>query len=292
MGNSNSGGHTNNSEEDRIERENAATEKAKKQAASKRQFYESERLKNVSKDDSPYVQILGDIYSKDIANSKQQEKDMSETNQETFQQNSETETKKIKKSLDEAKEVNKFVSNISQSNTDDDIYKILKQTNDFLKDENNEISTKVYYISEVISKAFGHFYVYNSNNQETQFNYLLTAFPRTFKDDYLLDTFKINSEKSVKNKYKKFISLITLAKIAKNITSSELYPYHEEPDIDYFKTLSEPIIKESMSIIREFMDENDEVQGQVKGQGQSNIKGNNIKPANNDEQDKYKIIVI
>jgi hypothetical protein len=286
------------SEEDRArEREAAekrATEKAKKQAESRRQFYESERLKYVN--DSQYVQILGDIYSKDIANSKQLEKDMSETNQETFQQNSETETKKIKKSLDEAKEVNKFVSNISQSNTDDEIYKILKQTNDFLKNDNNEISTKVYFISEVISKAFGHFYVYNSKNQETHFNYLLIAFPRTFKDDYLLEKFKINSEKSVKNKYKKFISLITLAKISKNITSSELYPYHEEPDIDYFKTLSEPIIKESMSIITEFMDENDEVQRQVQGlakgaKGPQSAQGK-IKPANNDEQDKYKIIVI
>jgi thiamine pyrophosphate-dependent acetolactate synthase large subunit-like protein len=77
---------------------------------------------------------------------------MNETNQETFQQNSDKETEKVKKSLDEAKQVNEIVSKISQSNNDDDIYKILKQTYKCLKDENIEISTKVYFISEVISK--------------------------------------------------------------------------------------------------------------------------------------------
>jgi hypothetical protein len=277
MGNSNRGARD-TSEEDRIERERIATEKAKAQAESKRKLYESERLKYVNENDSKYVQILGDIYSKNIANS------MNKTNKETFQQKSETVTEKIKKSLDEAKQVNKIVSNISQSNNDDDIYNILKQTSDVLKDENKENSTKVYFISEAISKAFGHFYEYNLNNQETQFNYLLNAFPRTFDDNY------IKNEKSVKNKYKKFISLITLAKISKNITSSELYPYREAEVVDYFKTLSEPIIKESISIITEFMDENYAVQSHAKAQ----VKGktNNIKPANNDEQEKYKIIVI
>lgn len=281
MGNSNRGARD-TSEEDRIERERIATEKAKAQAESKRKLYESERLKYVNENDSKYVQILGDIYSKNIANS------MNETNKETFQQNSETVTvtEKIKKSLDEAKQVNEIVSNISQSNNDDDIYNILKQTSNVLKDENKENSTKVYFISEAISKAFGHFYDYNLNNQETQFNYLLNAFPRTFDDRY------INNEKSVKNKYKKFISLITLAKISKNITSSELYPYREPEVVDYFKTLSEPIIKESMSIITEFIEENDAVQSQSKEKAKVQANTNKIKPANNDEQEKYKIIVI
>ena len=291
MGNSNSRARD-TTEEDRIERERIATEKAKAQAESKRKFYESERLKYVNEKDSKYVQILGDIYSKNIANVRQKEKDMNETNKETFKQNSDKETEKVKKSLDEAKQVNDIVSKISQSNNDDDIYKILKQTYKCLKDENIEISTKVYFISEVISKAFGHFYEYNSNNQETQYNYLLNAFPRTFDDKY------IKNENSVKNKYKKFISLITLAKISKNITSSELYPYHEEPAIDYFKTLSEPIIKESMSIITEFLDENDTDNTQGKGKSSGEIQGkgqsqeNKIKPANIDEQEKYKIMVI
>ena len=278
MGNSNRRARD-TSEEDRIERERIATEKAKAQAESKRKLYESERLKYVNENDSKYVQILGDMYSKNIANS------INETNKETFQQNYETETRKIKKSLDEAKQVNEIVSNMSQSNNDDDIYNILKQTLNVLKDEKKENSTKVYFISEAISKAFGHFYEYDLNNQETQFNYLLIAFPRTFDDKY------VKNEKSVKNKYKKFISLMTLAKISKNVTSSELYPYREPQYVDYFKTLSEPIIKESISIITEFMDENDVVQSQAKAKTQVQGNTNKIKPANNDEHEKYKIIV-
>lgn len=249
MGNSKSQSRD-TTEEDRIERERIATEQARIAAEAERLQYEMMRSLFVNERDSSYVQILGNIYSS----------------------NKNNQTPENLASYKQAQEVDEIASTITQSNIDEDIYKIINKTSIMLNDVDKQNSTKVYFMSEVIIKAFGHFYEYNKKNNETQYNYLLNTFPKTFKDD-----------EYVENKYKKFISLIALANVSKNITSSSL-----SPNSEYFIAISKPIINESKKIIDEFLKinyNNIEITPLTDGEKK-------INPANNDEQEKYKIIVI
>lgn len=236
MGNSH--GSRDTSEEDRIERERVATVAARVAAEAQRVKYAMLRSIFVNERESPYAQNLGDIYAKN-----QTPEDLA--------------------SYNEAIEVDNIASKITSCNTDDDVYEIMQKTSIML-DGYKKNSTKVYFLSEVILKSFGHFYNYNKENSETQYNFLINTFPKTFKDDVY-----------VKNKYKKFISLIALANISKNMTFNSL-----PPNSDYFLKISDPIIKESKKYIDEFK--------QIRYKGNT---VNEINPANDDMQDKYKIIV-
>jgi hypothetical protein len=147
-----------------------------------------------------------------------------------YSNNNETQTNLT--AYNEAVQIDSLTSQTNPSNSDDDIAKIIILTSNILSG-NGQNSTKVYFISEVILKALGHFYVYNIKNNETQFNYLNVQFPTTFKDDT-----------DIKKKYYKFISLLSLAHISKSTTSSSL-----SPGSNYFLTMSAPIIQETKKII-------------------------------------------
>jgi hypothetical protein len=108
-------------------------------------------------------------------------------------------------------------------------------TSDFLNG-NGQNSTKVYFLSEILTKALGHFFIYNIKSNETQYNYLMIQFPKTFKDD-----------STMTNKYMKFCNLMALAEVAKSTTSTSL-----QPSSNYFKKISYPILSRAKTIISEF----------------------------------------
>jgi hypothetical protein len=151
----------------------------------------------------------------------------------------------------EAGQVDALVSQTNSCNSDSEIGKIINLTSNILSG-NAQNSTKVYFISEVIIKSLDHFYNYNIKNNETQFNYLIVQFPKTFKDD-----------NDAKKKYVKFISLLALAHISKSTTLTSL-----PPNTNYFIEISKPIISEAQKIINELKkinyelsyDENNEIQ--------------------------------
>lgn len=232
------GSHSNNNEEDpeiarrRAEEEAAA---AKAAAAAARKLH-AQMLKsaNITEKDSPYVQILLDEYA----------------NNDTAQNLA---------SFNEAKEVDKIASQTLPCNTDEDIFDIMKQTSHMLNDETKRNSTKVYFISEVINKALGHF-------DKKNYNELLPKVQQTMNDD----------------KYKKIIALITLAENSKNITSTAL-----SPNNDKFMAISNNIIKESKIITDNF-------KPSPKSNEPTSKSISAIQPANINEQEKhkYEIIVI
>lgn len=135
-------------------------------------------------------------------------------------------------SYNEAVQIDTLAKQILPCNSDADIAKIFNLTSNILYGSGQN-STKVYFISEIISKSFGHFYNYEMTNNETQFNYLSVQFPKTFIDDA-----------SIQKKYFKFISLLALSHISKSTTSTSL-----SPTSIYFKDISKPIITECQNII-------------------------------------------
>jgi hypothetical protein len=156
---------------------------------------------------TPYVNLLGQAYV-----------------------NSQTQTNL--NAYNEAIQIENLANQTTPCNSDADIAKIFDLTSQILSG-GGQNSTKVYFISEVILKGLGHFYVYNIKNNETQFNYLNLQFPKTFKDD-----------NDVKKKYYKFITLLALSHISKSTTSSSL-----PPGSNYFLGISAPIIEECRNII-------------------------------------------
>jgi len=156
---------------------------------------------------TPYVNLLGQAYV-----------------------NSQTQTNLI--AYQEAAQIDALASQTNPCNSDNDIAKIFDLTLQILSG-GGQNSTKVYFISEIILKGLGHFYVYNIKNNETQFNYLSVQFPKTFKDD-----------NAIKKKYYKFISLLALGHVSKSTTSTSL-----PPASNYFLQISSPIIKETRTII-------------------------------------------
>lgn len=136
--------------------------------------------------------------------------------------------------FNQAKQVDELKNQTSDCKNDADIGKMMLLTSNILN-SNAQNSTKVYFISEILLKAFGPFYGYNKTNNESQQNYLNVNYPKTFKDD-----------ESIKKKYFKLISLLSLAQVSKSTTSSSLNPVG-----NYFKAISSPIIEEAKKIVNE-----------------------------------------
>lgn len=157
----------------------------------------------------PYVNLLGQAYNDNKNND-------------------------ILKAFNEAKQVDELKNQTADCKNDSDIGKIITLTSNMLN-SNAQNSTKVYFLSEIIIKAFGPFYSYDNKNNESQQNFLILNYPKTFKDDEL-----------VKNKYIKFISLMSLAQVSKSTTSSSLNPIGS-----YFITISSSIIEEAKKIIND-----------------------------------------
>ena len=166
--------------------------------------------KFVNSRQTPYVNLLGTAY----------------TNNST-QYNS--------RCWDEASQIDSLLLQTTECNSDSDIGKIITLTSNFLNGSGTN-STKVYFLSEILTKALRQFFIYNIESNETQYNYLITQFPKTFDDDT-----------TMKNKYMKFCNLMALAEVAKSTTSTSL-----QPGGNYFKKISEPIIWRAREIIREF----------------------------------------
>lgn len=135
----------------------------------------------------------------------------------------------------EAIQIESLALQTKACNSDSDIGKIIILTSDFLNG-NGQNSTKVYFLSEILIKSLGQFFIYNIQSNETQYNYLYIQYPNTFKDDTTMT-----------NKYMKFCNLMALAEVAKSTTSTSL-----QPGGNYFKKISEPIIWRAREIIREF----------------------------------------
>jgi hypothetical protein len=199
-----------------------AAEAARRAAEAARARYLAFVGKFVNDRQTPYVNLLGRAYVNSV--------NPSGLVGVPYLNNSETQTNLT--AYNEAVQIDSLTSQTNPCNSDDDIAKIILLTSNILSG-NGKNSTKVYFISEVIFKALGHFYVYNIKNNETQFNYLNVQFPTTFKDD-----------NDIKKKYYKFISLLSLAHISKSTTSSSL-----SPGSNYFLTMSAPIIQETKKII-------------------------------------------
>jgi hypothetical protein len=159
---------------------------------------------------TPYVNLLGTAYS---------------NNQTTANLTA----------YNESSEIDNLKTQTKECNNDSDIGKIFMLTSDFLNG-NGQNSTKVYFLSEILIKSLGQFFIYNIQSNETQYNYLSIQYPNTFKDDT-----------TMKNKYMKFCNLMALAEVAKSTTSTSL-----QPGGNYFKKLSEPIISRAREIIKEF----------------------------------------
>jgi len=169
-----------------------------------------EKLKTVTVNRPiPYVNLLGQLYNDNRNNN-------------------------ILKAYNEAKQVDELKNQTSDCKNDTEISKIITLTSNMLN-SNAENSTKVYFLSEILLKAFGPFYSYDITNNESQQNFLIINYPKTFKDDEL-----------VKNKYIKFISLMSLAQVSKSTTSSSLNPVGS-----YFVTISSPIIEGAKKIIKD-----------------------------------------
>jgi hypothetical protein len=173
---------------------------------------------------TPYVNLLGQAYVNSVNPSGQVGV--------PYLDNYETQTNL--KAYQEAIQIEALANQTKACSTDADIAKIFDLTSQILSG-GGQNSTKVYFISEVILKGLGHFYVYNIKNNETQFNYLNVQFPKTFKDD-----------NDIKKKYYKFISLLALSHISKSTTSSSL-----PPSSNYFLSISAPIISECKIVINE-----------------------------------------
>jgi len=171
---------------------------------------------------TPYVNLLGQAYVNSV--------NPSGAVGQAYVDNYETQTNL--KAYNEAIQIESLANQTSACNSDADIAKIFDLTSKILSG-GGQNSTKVYFISEVILKGLGHFYVYNIKNNETQFNYLNVQFPKTFKDD-----------NDIKKKYYKFITLLALSHISKSTTSSSL-----PPGSNYFIGISAPIIDECKKII-------------------------------------------
>jgi hypothetical protein len=135
----------------------------------------------------------------------------------------------------EAIQIDSLASQTKACNSDSDIGKIIILTSDFLNG-NGQNSTKVYFLSEILKKSLGQFFIYNQKSNETQYNYLSQYYPNTFKDDDI-----------VTNKYMKFCNLMALAEVAKTTTSTSLQPVG-----NYFMKISEPILYQSTKLINEF----------------------------------------
>lgn len=152
----------------------------------------------------------------------------------------------------QAQNIDNTASNTQPCNSDKDIGKIIHFTSQSLNDTSTLNSTKVYFLSEVLNKALGHFSVYDTKNAETQFNYLGEHFPNTFNDD-----------ENVKNKYMKFCNLLALVQVAKSTTSSALPPdsilfnggdkVNKDGQTKKVIGISQPIIDEAKELIKEFM---------------------------------------
>jgi hypothetical protein len=170
--------------------------------------------------------------------------------------NSQTQTNLI--AYQEAAQIDALVSQTNPCNSDNDIAKIFDLTSNILSG-GGQNSTKVYFISEIILKGLGHFYVYNIKNNETQLNYLSVQFPKTFKDD-----------SDIKKKYYKFVSLLALGHVSKSTTSTSL-----PPASNYFINISSPIIEETRTIINDL----------------KNIKYDLSREEKAEIQNKYKTIV-
>jgi hypothetical protein len=155
----------------------------------------------------------------------------------------------------EAIQIDALASKTNPCNSDKDISEILMLTSRILSGDGQN-STKVYFISEVIFKGLGHFYDYNIKSIESQNNYLIYQFPKTFNDD-----------ETVRSKYYKFMSLLALSYISKSTTSTSL-----RPSSNHFLKISSPIISECKKIINELntikydlsIEEKEEIQNKYK----------------------------
>jgi hypothetical protein len=211
----------NNKIKDRIRR---AVEQAKLAAQAARAKYLAFVGQFVNDRQTPYVNLLGQAYVNSV--------NPSGLVGVPYLDNNETRTNL--KAYQEAIQIEALANQTTPCNSDADIAKIFDLTSRILSG-GGQNSTKVYFISEVILKGLGHFYVYNMKNNETQFNYLNVQFPKTFKDDT-----------AIKKKYYKFITLLALSHISKSTTSTSL-----PPGSNYFLSISAPIITECQKVITE-----------------------------------------
>jgi hypothetical protein len=163
-------------------------------------------LRNRFRSDSPFVNLLGQAYL-------------------------DSRTGENEKVFNEASEVYNSISSTIICQNDTDVSEIIKKTADMLNNPSKQNTTKVYFLSETISKAF-------SIIKTKEKNFLIVHYKLTIVDD---DT--------VKDKYKKIQSLLALAEISNiNTTSAEAYPGR-----DAFNDISTPIITEARNIVNEFM---------------------------------------
>jgi hypothetical protein len=205
-------------------RQRKRAEEARRAAEAARAKYKEFMDKFINPRQTPYVNLLGQAYVTSVNPSGKVGV--------PYLDNSETQANLI--AYQEAIQVETLANQTNASNSDDDIAKIIMLTSNILSG-NGKNSTKVYFISEVILKAFGHFYGYDIKNNEKQANYLFVQFPITFKDD-----------DDIKKKYSKFFTLLALAHISKSTTSTSL-----SPGSNAFLYISSPIILEATNIIND-----------------------------------------